>query len=73
MTCEVSSKVLRPLDEWNAERRGSFGQTPQGNGLACPSCGAELVDRDQNVLLLTCPPQIRVICLKCDFESARVA
>ena len=43
----------------------------QPNGIACPTCGSELVDASTEVLT-SFPAQKRVKCLDCEFSGLRV-
>ena len=63
--------MLKSLQEHNKESMRLFFKqnTPQPNGIACPKCGAELVDTDPNVVLTSYPPQKHVGCLKCDYTG----
>lgn len=68
-------KKLKPLDEFNKERQ-KYHQLaeshPKHNGLQCPDCGMELMDAD-DLMLLSSPPQRKVVCSSCDFRGYRVA
>lgn len=65
---QVEPKALRLLAEHNAERQVKiYGwecamHTPQPNGIACPKCGAELVDPRPNETLTSFPPQKNTAC-----------
>lgn len=63
---------MKTLEEHNREamERRKPSDAPCGNGIACPKCGAELVD-EPGVSLLTDPPQTPIYCLKCDFGGSR--
>ena len=65
---------MKTLDEYNAEQRAKFTQQegPVLNGIACPECGAELMDTHPNITLLSNPPQKNVKCSKCDYSGYRV-
>jgi hypothetical protein len=41
------------------------------NGIACPECGAELYDVQDNMILLSHPPQYRIHCLSCNYHGTR--
>jgi predicted RNA-binding Zn-ribbon protein involved in translation (DUF1610 family) len=41
------------------------------NGIACPSCGQELVDNDPTTTLLGMPPRKAITCPKCNFTGTR--
>ena len=64
------SEPLKSLAEYNAEgARFWAAQKPQPNGLACPSCGAELIDAEGIVAPRF--PMRRVYCPSCRFDGAR--
>lgn len=46
---------------------------PRPNGIACPSCGAEMNDTSPNITLTSNPPQTHVGCPQCQFTGTRVA
>ena len=45
---------------------------PQPNGIACPKCGAELMDTD-GMILTSYPAQRNVKCSKCEYVGYRIA
>lgn len=61
---------LQSLKEYNKERSKLY-ITPKFNGIACPECGEELYDID-NEILTSYPPQMRIQCLKCEFKDTRL-
>ena len=65
---------LIPLDKFNAikHRPLSIGNDPIKHGLACPTCGSELMDSAPNVFLASNPPQKSVHCA-CGFKGLRLA
>ena len=71
--------MLKSLDEFNAERRRVIEEIdhafcgPHGNGIACPSCGQELVDSHRHLILNSSPPQKGIHCQSCDYRGYRVA
>jgi hypothetical protein len=72
------TKHLAPLDAFNRRRAelwaaGDFGRDKAPNGIACPVCGAELVDEHPDQILTSCPPQKAVRCLGCGFAGCRIA
>jgi hypothetical protein len=78
---EVKPKVLKTLEQADAERRAAYEAAEQrrmaetgfvGNGIACPSCCAELNDV-QGITLLSNPPKKRIVCHKCDYSGTRLA
>lgn len=69
----VAGKVrsLTSLAEHNskaADRYRLEGE-PRLNGIACPSCGKELMDSSPSILLMTAPPQKHIHCMACDFRG----
>ena len=66
---------LIPLDAYNESARkiafADYKDICRPNGIACPQCGAELVDKSQEVLT-SFPAQKRVKCLTCDFSGLRI-
>jgi len=73
------AKKLKSLEEHNAINStfhwGMMGQSPVPNGIACPKCGAELLDTQPNVTLTSMPPQKNVGCSSenCDYTGYRIA
>ena len=67
-------RKMKSLDEFNEERRKlySIGDDPIPNGIACPKCGAELLDSRPNVSLTSYPPQKNIHCSKCDYRGYRI-
>lgn len=69
--------ALKSLAESNAERGAIYQQyeapKPHPNGIACPECGAELVDSHPMTILPSSPPQKNVACLACGWTGYRVA
>ncbi len=41
------------------------------NSIACPDCGAELVDTNRGVVLTSLPPQYAIHCPSCPFTGNR--
>jgi hypothetical protein len=68
--------ALKSLEEHNAERRYWHGaphqKEPMANGIACPECGAEMVDTAPGVSLTTDPPQKHVGCNGCGYRGYAV-
>ena len=65
---------MKTLDEHNAERRRSYqdSSAPCPNGIACPDCGAELLDLKPNEIFTSNPPQKKIGCPKCSYVGYRV-
>lgn len=63
---------MKTLEEHNREAMElmKLSDAPRGNGIACPKCGAELVD-EPGVSLPTNPPKTPIHCLKCDYGGSR--
>jgi hypothetical protein len=65
---------LIPLQEHNAQRQQPVYYPvakPIPNGIACPECGAELVDSTPDQALLTHPIQYRIHCPSCGYSGTR--
>lgn len=73
----MAKKVLKSLDEHNAERHDYYRvadiKNPVPNGIACPTCGKEMVDTNPYVILTSDPPQMNVRCPACGYTGYRVA
>lgn len=67
---------MKTLDEHDQERRKYHRinrlAEPEPNGIACPDCGAELVDTNPTITLMSLPPRKYVSC-QCGFQSTRIA
>jgi hypothetical protein len=80
------TRTLLPLHDWNASRnaRITHRMSPRPNGLACPVCGAELLDVQHPPAAsdagetsveragLPRPPEIGVTCHACGYQAHRV-
>lgn len=69
---------LMDLRAWN-DRRTAYWRTPSSraprlNALACPECGAELVDKDPTTMRPSNPPRFDVNCSadECHWSGVRV-
>ena len=73
----MSTAKLVSLDEYNGKRwRYFFGTVqPRPNGIACPKCGAELLDSSHAAIMLSNPPQVPVHCSnrECGYTGLRLA
>ena len=60
---------LKPLkqhqDERHAAWQAKLKAEAEPTGIACPTCGSELVNPTPDVLLASHPPQIRIKCTEC--------
>lgn len=69
---------LKALRKWNDERylywRTPSSRAPRLNGIACPDCGSELVDKNPEVMRPSNPPRFDVNCSAedCHWHGARV-
>jgi len=63
--------TLKSLDRWNWERAKRAEPGPRKNGIACPDCGAELVDDNPDAVFTSDPPQVSVKCQECSFSGYR--
>lgn len=67
--------ALKSLNDFNNERlavHDAENTVPLiKNGIACPSCGKELVDSNPNQMLLTDPPQKQIECGSCEYTGHR--
>jgi len=74
---EQENKNLTPLDEHNENSRtlrmNYFSNEPRPNGIACPKCGAEMVDSNPMSVLTSMPPQKNVSCPECKYTGYRIA
>ena len=67
--------ALKTLDEFNEARvqeHEALNRYPHPNGIACPQCGAELMDTNPYVLSSN-PPKKNVHCEKCGWKGYRAA
>lgn len=66
---------LKTLKESNLEQTTLWeilnGDKYERNGIACPDCGAELMD-DLSVVLASIPPQLNIFCTDCTYKGYRV-
>jgi len=73
----METEGLISLEKHNSDvSRRNWGvrrQTPVPNGIACPECGGELWDSEPMYIYTSNPPQKRVDCPVCGYQSMRVA
>ena len=77
----AAKPALTPLAEHDAERNKAWTKmlgpsvvlgTP--NGIACPHCGAEMIDLGALPFIArTFPPNVTIRCPVCDWRGGRVA
>lgn len=61
----VRRAIIEPLEDHNKRKMEEYKKKQtKGNGLACPKCGAEMLDWD-GIALASMPPKKAVICLEC--------
>ena len=67
--------MLKKLDDFNSERSGEHNRVAASckNGIACPSCGAELFDTSPLVVLTSSPAQKHIHCNGCSYKGYRIA
>lgn len=71
-------KKLQSLNDFNKEKQHMHNEAeerkrrPHYNGIACPECGAELVDSSPFITLLSSPPQKNVHCPNGDYQGYRI-
>lgn len=75
--CKPTEKTvpkLKSLEDHDRERyaRHDFVTKERPNGIACPKCGAELIDTMPNCVLASLPPRLAISCLKCAWTGSRV-
>lgn len=58
------SDNLQSLDDYNRQRQIKLPKYPRPNGIACPTCGEEMHDRNAHIFASN-PPKKEVICLEC--------
>ena len=73
-----SRRRLKSLDEFNTERRPLWSHPSPSddkpNGIACPHCGEETLDRSPGKMLLGSPPRVEIHCnSECGFVGRRIA
>jgi hypothetical protein len=75
----TGEKKLKDLNEHNMAASSFYNDfysnSPRPNGIACPKCGAELLDSNPNVMLTSMPPKMNTHCAKegCGYSGYRVA
>jgi len=65
--------MIQSLAEFNDEALALYKKLttyPKLNGIACPSCGNEMVDIDKSVLVSN-PPKKNISCPKCGHQDYR--
>lgn len=63
---EHNKAIVNSVHDWhNNEARP--------NGIACPRCGAELLDSNPNMVCASLPPQKAIRCSKCVYSGFRLA
>jgi hypothetical protein len=63
------TKKLISLEEHN--RIATQINETGGNGIACPTCGNELFDSPNNIVLTSYPPQYLTFCRSCNYKGTR--
>jgi DNA-directed RNA polymerase subunit RPC12/RpoP len=62
--------ALTSLEDHNRQA-WTFTTGPVKNGIACPSCGSELMDSNPSICLTSYPPQWSIHCPKCGYTGTR--
>lgn len=67
--------ALKTLNQHNQEAQKGWAETLRlkRNGIACPQCGAEMLDSSSMTMLMSFPPQKNVHCAACGYSGYRVA
>jgi len=62
---------LRTLEQHNARVAEAYRLSglPRKNGIACPSCGKELMDTSPAIVLPSAPPTRHIHCATCGFKG----
>ncbi len=74
----MTDKQLKSLKDFNAKKRVWYNtieeakRKPRYNGIACPECGAELIDTNPNIVLTSNPPQKNIHCPNGDYRGYRL-
>jgi DNA-directed RNA polymerase subunit RPC12/RpoP len=59
---------MQSLEDYEREKEAEAAPDAHESGIACPDCGAELVD-EGNQLFSRVPPMKRVACQTCGFSK----
>jgi len=71
----MEEKTLRSLGEADSEARKCYimdWNKPRLNGIACPECGAELMDTSPGQVLASLPPRTAIHCSECNYTGSRI-
>jgi len=70
----MEARVLRSLNEADneARKRYTWDWGPRRNGIACPKCGAELMDTSPGQVLTSLPPCTAIHCPECKYTGSRI-
>lgn len=69
----METKNLVSLADFNTVKRTQHQYIDVPNGIACPTCGNELVDSDKRCVLASDPPKLNIKCLNCNYSGYRLA
>lgn len=73
---KTSGKKLKSLatadDQARAQHHSATSNAPALNGIACPKCGAGLLDSYPMTILASNPPQKQIHCPDCDYVGTRI-
>lgn len=73
---EPPAKKLQSLEGFNEKNQSHTSlwiSKAQPNGIACPRCGAELLDSTPNTILTTNPPKMAIHCDDCGYKDFRIS
>ena len=63
---------MKTLKEHQREKRPiARRRVSSPNGIECPRCKSELHDVNNQIQLMSYPPQYRIMCLECDWRGSR--
>ena len=72
----MANTDLKSLEDFNSDQHKKYDRPKVAkNGIACPKCGAELIDTSPGTILASNPPQKNIGCEVegCDYVGYRIA
>jgi len=65
---------MKTIEEHNKERSEMYIKSiNERTGIQCPHCGDEMKYENSSVLLLSNPPQKKVYCSTCNYQTTIIA